>query len=108
VAHRSGTPGLYNGTGIRLLSALLAPLAWLDPTLLHWGDLNLLGLNNPLGSIVPKRLQYGTVATWTSDQQILWGSTVYDPSGQQILWGSDTTGDQQILWGSTLTDDDAR
>jgi serine protease AprX len=106
----AGTMGsrLYAGSGIRLLSTLLAPLAWLDPSLLHWGDLNLLGLTNPLARLTPKWLQYGALAAGTNDQQILWGTTVYEPSGQQILWGTDTTGDQQILWGTSLTDPDAQ
>jgi len=100
---------LYSGLGIRLLSLLEAPLVWLDPSLLNFGDLNLLGLTNPLATMVPKWLQYGAVAGWTSDQQIIWGTTVYQPSGQQIIWGTNTaTTDQQIIWGTTLTDPNAQ
>jgi serine protease AprX len=96
---------MYNGTGIRLLSLLQLPLVWLDPSLLNFGDLNLLGLLNPLAQVAPTRLLWGEVAGWTSDQQILWGTTIYDPQGQQILWGtSDTTEDTQILWGTSMTD----
>jgi len=95
---------LYAGVGIRLLSIVDAPLVWLNTSLLHYGELNLVGLANPLASVVPVRLQYGVVSTWTSDQQILWGSTIYNPQGQQILWGtSDTTQGTQILWGTSLT-----
>jgi serine protease AprX len=94
---------LYAGVGIRLLSALQAPLVWLTPSLLNYGDLNLVGLTNPLASMLPVRLQYGVVSTWTSNQQILWGTTIYNPQGQQILWGtSDTTQGTQILWGTSL------
>jgi serine protease AprX len=100
---------MYNGTGIRLLSILQLPLVWLDPSLLKFGDLNLLGLLNPLGQIAPARLLWGEVADWTTDQQILWGTTIYNPQGQQILWGtSDTTEDTQILWGTAMTDADPR
>lgn len=100
---------MYNGTGIRLLSLLQLPLVWLDPSLLKFGDLNLLGLLNPLGQLSPSRLLWGQVAGWTSDQQILWGTTIYNPQGQQILWGtSDTTEDTQILWGTSMTADDPR
>jgi serine protease AprX len=100
---------LYAGVGIRLLSALQAPLVWLNPSLLKYGDLNLVGLTNPLASMAPVRLQYGVVSTWTSNQQILWGTTIYDPQGQQILWGtSDTTQGTQILWGTSLTASDAQ
>jgi serine protease AprX len=98
---------LYAGLGIRLLSILQAPLVWLNPSLLNYGDLNLVGLTNPLASIAPVRLQYGVVSTWTSDQQILWGTSIHDPQGQQILWGtSDTTEGTQILWGTSLAADD--
>ena len=94
---------LYAGVGVRLLSAVEAPLVWLTPSLLKYGDLNLVGLTNPLASMLPVRLQYGVVSTWTTDQQILWGTTIYDPQGQQILWGtSDTTQGTQILWGTSL------
>ncbi len=94
---------LYAGLGVRLLSVVQAPLVWLTPSLLKYGDLNLVGLTNPLASMLPVRLQYGDVSTWTSDQQILWGTTIYNPQGQQILWGtSDTTQGTQILWGTSL------
>jgi hypothetical protein len=53
-------------------------------------------------------LQYGQIGTWTSNQQIIWGDTIYDPQGQQIIWGdADTTDDNQIIWGdAVLTSDD--
>jgi serine protease AprX len=98
---------LYAGVGIRLLSLLQAPLAWLNSTLLHTGDLNLLGLGNPLASIAAKSLLYGQVANWTSDQTIMWGSTITDPSGQTIMWGSSyTTDGTTIMWGSSMTSPD--
>ena len=98
---------LYAGVGIRLLSLLQAPLAWLNSTLLHTGDLNLLGLGNPLASIAAKSLLYGQVANWTSDQTIMWGSTITDPSGQTIMWGSSyTTDGTTIMWGSSTTSPD--
>jgi serine protease AprX len=93
---------LYAGVGIRLLSLLQAPLAWLNSSLLHSGDLNLLGLNNPLASIAPKWMLYGQVAGWTGGSTILWGDTIYDPNGQTILWGDSTTSDTTILWGDSL------
>src|SRR3954469_2063045 len=95
---------LYAGLGVRLLSLLQVPLYWLNPALAQFGDLNLVGTVNPLASVVPKRLLYGEIAEWTSDQQILWGTTVYDPQGEQILWGtSDTSEGTQILWGTAMT-----
>jgi serine protease AprX len=98
---------LNGGLGVRLLSLLEAPLVWLNPSLLHTGDLNLLGLLNPLASVHPKWLQYGEIGGWTSNNSILWGDTVYDPEGQSILWGdSRTTEDNSILWGDSVTSPD--
>jgi serine protease AprX len=97
---------LYAGRGIRLLSALEAPLAWLNPSILRTGDLNLLGLTNPLASIHPKWLQYGSLGGHTDSQTILWGTSMSDDDGT-ILWG--TSGDDEtILWGTTATSPDAR
>jgi hypothetical protein len=94
---------VYYRSGIRLLSLLEAPLAWLTPSILHWGDLNLIGLSNPLASTAPNQILWGDVADWTGDQQILWGDAIYTPEGQQILWGdSSTSEDNQILWGDTV------
>jgi len=89
------------------LSALEAPLVWLSPSLLKYGDLNLLGLLNPLASVPAKNLQYGQIGSWTSKSSILWGDTIYDPQGQSILWGdADMTDDSSILWGdSTISPD---
>jgi serine protease AprX len=98
---------LYGGTGIRLLSVLEAPLVWLTPSLLKFGDLNLLGLTNPLASVVPKRLLYGEVAGWTSANTIMWGTTVQDPNGQTIMWGTSDM-DDTIMWGTVATSPDAK
>jgi serine protease AprX len=100
---------LYSGRGLRLLSLLDLTLVWADPSRLHFGDLNLVGLLNPLAAVAPNRLLWGQVDGWSSGQQILWGTTVYDPQGQQILWGTDqTTQDNQILWGTAMTEPDPR
>ena len=100
---------LYGGTGLRLLSLLQAPLVWLNPALLNFGDLNLVGLSNPLRSVAPKWLLYGQVADWTSDSSIMWGSTIYNPQGQSIMWGSSDTSDgTSIMWGSSMTSPDPR
>ena len=98
---------LYSGTGIRLISTLLAPLVWLNPSLLNFGELNLLGLANPLATMVPKYLQYGGVAGWTNAQTIAWGTTIYDPQGQTIAWGTSADGDT-IAWGTGMPSLDAQ
>jgi serine protease AprX len=100
---------LYAGTGIRLLSILQAPLAWLNVSLLNIGDLNLIGLGNPLASVMPKWLLYGEVAGWTGGQSIMWGDAIYDPQGQSIMWGdSYATDGTSIMWGDALTSADPK
>ena len=102
------TRRLYGGVGLRLLSSNDSSSAWSNPSFLKWGDLNLVGLLNPLASIGTNRLIWGEVADWTASDQILWGDQIYDPQGQQILWGdSQDVDDYQILWGdSVLTSPD--
>jgi hypothetical protein len=95
---------LYNGTGVRPISLLDAPLVWLNPAMLSFGDLNLLGVSSPLGSIAPKWMLYGRFAGWTGGQSIMWGDAIYDPQGQSIMWGdSRTTDDTSIMWGDSMT-----
>jgi serine protease AprX len=105
------TSRLYKGTGLRVLSLLDTLAALLNPSLLHWGDLNLVGPTNSLSTVPANSLIWGQVASWrntTNTNVILWGDTVYDPSGNVILWGdSNTTDDYVILWGdSVVTDPD--
>jgi serine protease AprX len=100
---------LYAGSGIRLLSLLQGPLVWLNSSLLNFGDLNLLGLNNPLSSMVAKSLLYGQVANWTGSQTIMWGTTITDPHGQTIMWGTNyTTEGTTIMWGTAMTSEDPK
>jgi serine protease AprX len=102
-------PRLYGGLGVRLLSLLQAPLYWLNPSMLRAGDLNLLGLGNPLASITPKWLLYGQVAGWTSEQSIMWGTNIQNPQGQSIMWGTSyTTDGTSIMWGTSMTSPDPR
>lgn len=98
----SMTKRLYAGTGLRLLSLLEAPLAWLTAGYLKWGDLNVIGVSNPLGQTRPNEILWGDVSKWTADEEILWGDTIYTPEGQEILWGdSRTTEGDEILWGDS-------
>ena len=95
---------LYAGTGIRILTLLQGTQAWLNSSLLNTGDLNLLGLGNPLASIPAKRLLYGEVAGWTGGQTIMWGTAITDPQGQTIMWGTNyTTEGSTIMWGTSMT-----
>lgn len=97
------TKRLYAGTGLRLLSLLEAPIAWLTAGYLEWGDLNVVGLSNPVGQARPNEILWGDVSKWTSDQEILWGDTIYNPEGQEILWGDSRMAEgDEILWGDSI------
>jgi serine protease AprX len=98
---------VYHRTGIRLLSLLEGPLAWLLPGFLRWGDLNVLGLSNPIGSTRPNEILWGDIANWTSDHEIMWGDTIYDPEGHEIMWGDSSVSDgDEIMWGDSVPDGD--
>ena len=91
---------VYNRTGIRLLSLTDTIAALLNPSILKFGDLNLIGLTNPLAGYTGNRLVWGEVAGWTSSQdEIIWGTKVYSQSGDEIIWG--TSGGDEIIWGTT-------
>jgi len=90
---------LEAGTGTHALTALDASLAWANPSLLKFGDLNLLGLTNPLSFLVPKSLMYGDLAAWTPEMSIAWGTAMQDPHGTAIVWG--TSQGDAIVWGTS-------
>jgi serine protease AprX len=94
---------LYAGTGLRVLSLLEAPLAWLTGGYLRWGDLNMLGLTNPLAQVRPNELMWGDVSKWTADQELMWGDQVFNPEGQELMWGdSRTIEGEELMWGDSL------
>jgi len=94
---------VYEGTGIQPLGALEALQVWLNPAKLVWGDLNLLGLKNPLATVAPNYIVWGEMAGWTSSYYIVWGETFTNPEGQYIVWGEN--GDGYIVWGETFAPD---
>jgi serine protease AprX len=98
---------LYTRQGFRLLNSVNALLAWLNPSILNYGDLNLLGLANPLASMNANELVWGPIAGFSRNQdEIVWGTSMYDSGGDAIIWGTD---DQDaIIWGTTLAADDPR
>jgi serine protease AprX len=115
MAHR-----VYEGSGLRLLGLLDLSELWSNPSLAKAGDLNLVGLLNPLASLPRNNLIWGEVATWaandeiiwgTNDEiiwgtndEIIWGTTIRDPNGDEIIWG--TSGGDEIIWGTgVLTSD---
>ncbi len=93
---------LSAGVGNHNLSPVSAFLAWVTPSLLTFGDLNLLGLANPLASLPAKWLLYGAVAGWTTDASIGWGTPMQGPPGGAKSWGA-SAGDT-ITWGTNAGD----
>jgi serine protease AprX len=101
MAHR-----IWTREGIRLLGLLDLSKIWSNVSLLLWGDLNLVGLLNPLATMPSNDLIWGTndeIIWGTNDQdEIIWGTTGYDQNGDEIIWG--TSGDDEIIWGTGTPD----
>jgi hypothetical protein len=94
---------LYAGTGLRVLWLLETPIAWLTGGFLQWGDLNVLGLSNPLAQVHPHELMWGDVSKWTADQELMWGDQVFNPEGQELMWGdSRAIEGEELMWGDSL------
>jgi hypothetical protein len=71
------------GIGTRVLSASDASDLWVNPSFFTFGDLNLLGLTNPLAGLTPKALLWGELASRTSANQLLWGDRLL-PDGTRV------------------------
>ena len=96
---------LYTRQGFHLLSAVDALLAWLNPSTLNYGDLNLLGLTNKLAAMPSDQLVWGPIALFPRSQdEIVWGTSIYDSGGDAIIWG--TSDEDAIIWGTTLVNGD--
>jgi len=94
---------LYSGSGIRLINLLELPGLLLNPTKLAPGNLNLIGLTNPISLLAPKRILFGDVSYWTSEEHLVWGDDVYSPQGEHLVWGdNDTTDDYHLVWGDSV------
>jgi serine protease AprX len=94
---------LYGGSGIRLINLLELPGLLLSPNKLAWGNLNLIGLTNPISVLAPKRILFGDVSYWTSEEHLVWGDDVYSPQGEHLVWGdNDTTDDYHLVWGDAV------
>ena len=98
---------LYSGGGIRLLGLLELPGIILNPGQLAWGNVNLIGLTNPISLLAPKRILYGDVSYWTANDHLTWGDDIYSPEGQHLTWGdNDLTDDYHLTWGDAVKVDD--
>lgn len=100
------TTRLYRGYGLRVLSLLEAPLAWLSGGYLKWDELNLIGLTNPLSRIHPNEVIWGDVSRWTTDQEVIWGDTIENPEGMEVIWGdSRQIEGEEVIWGDSVNAD---
>jgi serine protease AprX len=94
-------PRLYDGLGRRLLGILDVLTAWLNPAA-GTGQLQIVGLLNPLGATSANQIIWADMSTWTSGNQIIWADQIFDPQGQQIIWADyDTIEGDQIIWADT-------
>jgi hypothetical protein len=99
---------MYSGSGIRLLALLELPGILLNPSKLGFGNLNLIGTQNPVSLLGANRILWGDVSYWTSDDHIVWGDNTTSPEGQHIVWGdSDLTDDYHIVWGDSISPSDS-
>jgi serine protease AprX len=98
---------VYDRTGIRLLNLLdlTALLQGADDA--EWGVLNLLGLSNPIASIAPNYVVWGSVAGWSNSYYVVWGSSIESPDGEYVVWGSGDYDGEYVVWGSSIVAPDS-
>ena len=99
---------LYDRTGLRLLTLLDLQALLGDADRAEWGVLNLLGLSNPLGTVAPNYIVWGSVADWSTSYYIVWGSSIESSEGEYIVWGSSSDSGEYIVWGSNVPEDGGR
>jgi len=100
------TTRLYRGYGLRVLSLLEAPLAWLSAGYLRSDELNLLGLSNPLSQMHPNEVIWGDVSRWSADQEVIWGDHLTNPEGQEVIWGDSRKMEgEEVIWGDSIVTD---
>jgi serine protease AprX len=93
---------IYDRTGIRLLSLLDLQALLGNATNAEWGVLNLLGLSNPIASIAPNYVVWGTYADWTGSYYVVWGTSMQSPDGEYVVWGTGDYSDEYVVWGTTI------
>jgi len=103
----SMTTRMYRGYGLRVLSLLEAPIAWLNGNYLQWDELNLIGLGNALAQTHPNEVIWGDVSRWTTDQEVIWGDHITNPEGQEVIWGDSTKLEgEEVIWGDSIAGDE--
>jgi serine protease AprX len=96
---------IYDRTGIRLLSLLDLGALFGDATDAEWGVLNLLGLSNPIASIAPNYVVWGTYADWTGSYYVVWGTAMESPDGEYVVWGTSDYDSEYVVWGTAVGPD---
>jgi serine protease AprX len=95
--------GVYDHSGVRLLSLLDLSALFGEPGGGQAGVLNLLGSSNTINSIAPNYIVWGNVAGYSSSYYIVWGNAIQDPSGEYIVWGNSEQSDPNyIVWGNSV------
>jgi hypothetical protein len=98
---------IYDSSGIHLLGLLDLDSVLSNPSQLAWGTLHLVGSNNPVASLGPKRILWGEVASWTQSKYVTWGDTILTPEGNYVIWGdTQTTDGYYVIWGDSTTAQD--
>jgi serine protease AprX len=93
---------IYDRTGIRLLSILDLQALLGGANNAEWGVLNLLGLNNPVASIAPNYVVWGTYADWSNSYYVVWGTSMQSPDGEYVVWGTSDYSDEYVVWGTGI------
>jgi serine protease AprX len=98
---------IYQPGGIRLLGLGDLVSALLNPLGLGWDTLLLVGSNNPVASLGPKRILWGDVSYWTQGNYVIWGDTILTPEGNYVIWGdTQMTDGYYVIWGDSTTAQD--
>jgi serine protease AprX len=93
---------IYDRTGVRLLSLLDLGALFGNATDAEWGVLNLLGLSNPIASIAPNYVVWGTYADWTGSYYVVWGTAMESPDGEYVVWGTSDYDSEYVVWGTAV------
>ena len=93
---------IYDRTGVRLLNILDLGALLGGAADAEWGVLNLVGLSNPIGSIAPNYVVWGTTADWTGSYYVVWGTTMQSPEGEYVVWGTSDYDTEYVVWGTSI------
>ena len=109
---RGGYNGLidrvYDRTGIKLLGLLDLSFLFSTADDAEWGVLNLVGLNNSLGSAAPNYVIWGNVAGWSTSYYVIWGNTIMTPEGQYVIWGNSNVQSEYVIWSNGFVEEPKR